>query len=499
MRDRIRYAKPLTANMFFQVVLLLGIVLFLVAGGAVVIYRYPVDYGEGPLLDQVRRLTVGENIYSKTPEHWTVTNYPPLYHLLIAPMVRASGPSYAYGRALSVVATLASGLLVYRLAKALSGDVSAALVSSCLFLNLPFVFGWGLLHRVDMVAMAFGLSALLVLYRKPSRHGVSVAALLSVAAVATKQSFGFAGPGAACVWLWYRDRRLAYCYGLWYAMYGLVALSLLWLLAGNGITYHLVLANANPIRPATILEGLAFVMRDLGLFVVAGTLALGRVVRARGDLRLPVAYTALCLMMVPTIGKVGSNLNYLIEWGAAMSLVIGLGYALYRAEGSKLGRIMGALLAVQSMWLIAGEVALVRKVMQNLRSPIEGRALEALLAATPGPVLADFWVGLMPLLGRPIEVQPLEMNLLALDGRVDLEPLVERLQSAYYARLFIQCKPNPDTWSDVILRAIDESYALELQLGSTCVYEPSRRATVASNPSVRVWVAPHRFLRLQGD
>ena len=51
---------------------------------AAINFPFPLDYGEGPILDQVMRLLHGENIYrpdlAQAP--WVMSNYPPLFHLL---------------------------------------------------------------------------------------------------------------------------------------------------------------------------------------------------------------------------------------------------------------------------------------------------------------------------------------------------------------------------------------------------------------------------------
>ena len=47
-------------------------------------YRYSLDYGEAPLVDQAMRLASGQNIYRadiSTPPY-TISNYPPLYVVL---------------------------------------------------------------------------------------------------------------------------------------------------------------------------------------------------------------------------------------------------------------------------------------------------------------------------------------------------------------------------------------------------------------------------------
>jgi hypothetical protein len=58
-----------------------GLKLFYNHARSVVNFRYPIDYGEGPLLDQVSRLAAFQNLYQTdiTIPPYTITNYPPVY------------------------------------------------------------------------------------------------------------------------------------------------------------------------------------------------------------------------------------------------------------------------------------------------------------------------------------------------------------------------------------------------------------------------------------
>src|SRR5919106_1271576 len=66
----------------------LGISLFEYArlAGAALAFPFPLDYGEGPMLDQTLRLARFENIYrnSFALPPYTVSNYPPLFQLIQA-------------------------------------------------------------------------------------------------------------------------------------------------------------------------------------------------------------------------------------------------------------------------------------------------------------------------------------------------------------------------------------------------------------------------------
>ena len=103
--------------------------MFFQHGWSIVSFPYPVDYGEGPLLDQTIRLARGENIYrndvSQPP--YTISNYPPLFVLVQTPFVWLVGPSFFYGRAISLLSIVATAVLIALTLHALTDDWIGAL------------------------------------------------------------------------------------------------------------------------------------------------------------------------------------------------------------------------------------------------------------------------------------------------------------------------------------------------------------------------------------
>ena len=73
-----------------------AVLMFLQHDWIAVRFPYPLDYGEGPLLDQIVRLAHFENIYrvDLTVPPYTVANYPPLFLLAQVPWLWAFGPAF---------------------------------------------------------------------------------------------------------------------------------------------------------------------------------------------------------------------------------------------------------------------------------------------------------------------------------------------------------------------------------------------------------------------
>ncbi|MGH7402172.1 MAG: hypothetical protein ACREKQ_07085, partial [Candidatus Rokuibacteriota bacterium] len=110
--------------------LLGGAAVFARDGARVIAFPFPMDYGEGPLLAQTLRLGHGENIYRPdlTSPPYTVSNYPPLYPLVLSPLARLTGPAFWYGRLLSWLSIVAASILIGSILHALTRDRLAAAI-----------------------------------------------------------------------------------------------------------------------------------------------------------------------------------------------------------------------------------------------------------------------------------------------------------------------------------------------------------------------------------
>ena len=200
------------AKIMLLMFLSLAVVIFAVNAAMALFHRYPLDYGEAPLVDQAMRLAAGQNIYRQdlSSPPYTISNYPPLYVLSLVPFVKLFGPSFLVGRVISILSSLASAIFLARIIYFYTQDRMAAVTTGTLFLAVPYVVGWSPLLRVDMLALALSLAGLYVLARgSATQRDLVISALLLVGAIYTRQSYALAAPLAAFVWLWTHDRRRA--------------------------------------------------------------------------------------------------------------------------------------------------------------------------------------------------------------------------------------------------------------------------------------------------
>jgi hypothetical protein len=462
-------------------VLLGAACIFAVDGTRVIAFPYPVDYGEGPLLAQTLRLGHLENIYrpNLAAPPYSVSNYPPLYPLVLSPLARVVGPAFWYGRLLSWLSIVAAATLIGLILHALTRDRVAGLIGGLSLLAFPPVYFWSSLYRVDALALALSLGGLYVCVRGPdSRWTGPVAAVLLTAAIYTRQSYGLAAPLTACLWLlgtgrWRRALVLA---GLVTALGGVLFAGLELATAG-GFSLNIVTANLNDYR----LGSLATYLADVWTLMPIALSAAGLFLLAGGWLGVPswrliAPYLTGAMLSGLTVGKVGSNVNYLIELGAAVSLALGAVLAWQRPRRPAYAAIALLLALDIALMVLAAPYRVV--VQGRLAQSAEAQRLLGLVHAAPGIVLADEDMGLLVLDGRPLYLQPFEMTQLARAGRWDQRPLLDALERQAFAAILIYTIPeiplHRQRWTDEMLATIARRYVVEERVGLTDVYRPRR-------------------------
>ena len=455
--------------------------LFVRHGLAALAFPYPLNYGEGPLLDQAAKIADLKNIYPTdlTKPPYVVSNYPPLFVLLQVPFVWIFGPGFWYGRAISLASTVAVAALIALTMHAVTRDKTASASSGLTFLAVPFVLHWSSLDRVDMLGLALSWGGLYAVVRRPDRRGMILAALLMVAAVYTRQTYALAAPLAAFVWLlagghWHRALAFATLTG----GLSLLLLGALSALTDGGFFFHTVTANANEFRWEQVSSNLSTLGSLMPLLLVGGLAFVVLGLRSRTtSWWLVGAYFAGSAAAALLIGKVGSDVNYLLELSAALSLAAGMLIARYASQtGARCALLLT--LAMQVVIMVQASQYVYAGFQQNVIAHKAGLArLEALVDGSKGPVLADEYAGLIPLDGRWIYLQPFEMTQLQRDGRWDQGPLLRSIKRRKFPVILIWKPPyaasiEQERWTRKMLEAIEENYDPVQKLVGTVVYRP---------------------------
>ncbi|HEY8151399.1 MAG TPA: hypothetical protein VIK51_20995 [Vicinamibacteria bacterium] len=463
MRADLLRAAARLAEGLLVLSLLRGVWLFATTDARAIAFPYPVDYAEGPLIDQVMRLSRFEGIYPPLSGHLphTIANYPPVYPLLQVPLAWLFGPALWYGRALSLLGALATAALIARVLLVTTGDRFASLAAGATFLSLPYVVAWAALVRVDCVALALSWSGLaLITPLAARRRSRFVAACLFVLAAFTRQSYVLAAPLAAFVWL-VGQRRRAQAVELLLWVAGLGGLGLLALMGATGGAFwtHVVVANVNEFgwpRVANYAQDVAFRAPYLLLSAVWFLVLARRVPQATPWLVGPYLLGAAGSAIL--VGKVGSNLNYLLELGAALGLAAGAVLAAARNHPA-LRSVLALALAIQVASIHSWSAAQAAKLdSKTTRGTVVLDRLRRAVVESQGPVLADEYMALIPLEGRAVAYQPFEMKQLAQAGLWDERPFVEYLRQRRFAVILRDTRYMSARWTPAQLAAMDAHY-----------------------------------------
>lgn len=488
--------SPIAANLLeiiLLLVLIAGLAQFFQYAARVIGYPYQVDYGEGPLLDQAMRLARFENIYRAdlSAPPFVITNYPPLFVMLQAPLTALLGPAFWYGRLISLLSTLAGAVFIALMLRALTSDWLPSIVGGATFLVIPYVLAWAPLNRVDPLALALSMAALFVIVRWPDRGwSLVVTAALLIAAVYTRQSYGLAAPMAAFFWLLGRSpRRRALTLAGMVGGVGMGLFLVLNLLTRGGFYFNIVTANANEFQMPTLTRYIGLTLMYLPLLPAMILLFVGLVAGLRIEAGwLVIPYLIGATASGVTIGKIGSNVNYLIELSAAVGLMIGLILAALRQWRARqpagirrvavggIAALITLALAGQTWMLMRAPGSYHRTILQQTGQALENKVLLKIIQETNGPVLTDQHMGLLALARRPIYYQPFEMKQLASAGVWDQTPFLQSLEGREYPAILTFRQPNyplhKRRWTDEMLAIISQQYREDANMSGTLVLRP---------------------------
>ncbi len=451
---------------------------------AALTFPFPLDYGEGPILDQVLGLTRLENIYRpdiSTPPY-TITSYPPLFQLIQVPFAHIFGPAFWYGRAISILSAILAALLIALTVQTLTDDWIAASVSGLMLFTFPYILQGSAFDNVDSLALALSWAGLFTIVRWPDRRRTQVlAVILFTAAIYTKQSYGLVAPFAALIWLWQGKRRRQ---ALWLAgLLGAINLALFLLLnlvTGGGFSFHFVRGIVNGLALQNLLAN------SIDIYFHAFYLALGSAVfmflERLGDnptrtWPLVTPYVLLSAISLIAVGKVGSRGIYLYEAAAALCLAAGAIVAWPNKDSwLKIGLVLALALQVNNMvnWSRSDYIPV---VMSKINAASEVEQLASYVRRASGPILADEYMGLIPLSGHRLYFQPYEFWLLSRDGLWDDSAFLTSIQRREVSAIFFYMPRESgllilERWAPDVRDTIFSNYRLETTLADVLVYVP---------------------------
>ena len=460
---------------------LVSLVLFIWTVSSLVSFPYGVNYGEAPLIDQAERLLRGAPIYKNDLNEppYVISNYPPIYIGITAGGAKLTGLTLLQtGRAVSVIAALVSGLILGLLAKRLTGKASAGLLAGIFFLGNPHTMVWSGLARVDILAIMFSLLGIwLICSGKNKWITIGVGGTCLALAVFTRQTSLLAGPVACLVWLWHHDRRQALLLIAWLGAAVVVGFTFLNGVSGGGFYTNIILANVNRFEISRILHG---GLQQLQIFPVM--IVLGLVKAAQGIMnrirRGTVAsdghaylvlslsfYTAAAFIASLAVGKVGSDVNYYLEFIAACSLWAGVTFTDHELSSKSKQMLVRLAIFVQMVFLLVWSILMSQNIQVSTWQQLDlYKVLEERVrkAAQTGPVLSDDQMYMVLLAGQPIYFQPFEYTQLYAAGLWIPSRLAAEIEEQHFPLILISGDTiaKNDLWPPELISAIQRSYEI---------------------------------------
>jgi hypothetical protein len=449
--------------------LLYYLLFYLQHAAALAAYPYDVDQGEGYDVNSGWLLWLGQPIYTDNAR-WPYysSNYPPVFSLLLTPLVGLYGPSLATGRLLSAAAALLAALAIGSIVKGRTGHGPAALTAGLLYLASNYVYHVTPLARVNALAVLFGLLGVYCCSRDGTRWRVGAAALFLLA-LYTKQTT-IDAVAAGLLWLLLRDRRAGLAVVAAMGILGGLTWLLLDLAAGGQFFVNIVVGNVNPWTPGQTVD---YFRNFLAIHAIVVPLAGWATWRAwrRGSWGPFELYWVFALGLAVTVGKWGAGESYFLAPIAASCVLAGDALARLASAGAArpaLALVAGALVLGQGVAMIHGPLdrlvpALTDRGFQAAmlaRQPTDAdlRAadeLVALLKSSERPVLSED-PGFALAAGHPVVGNATHLRNLHLAGAWSPDALVADVR----ARRFGWVVLNAELYPEPVLEAIGESYYL---------------------------------------
>ncbi|MCE5231363.1 glycosyltransferase family 39 protein [bacterium] len=414
-------------------------------------YPFQMDETEGFILLQADAIARGESIYNPIDQPpYLVGNYPPLFQIIYAAVVgsKASLWSLAYGRMLTIAATLLSAIFLAAISFRMTRRILPALLAPLLFLVSYETFQWSAFVRVDMPALAFTLGGLLVFIFSQRRANLIISGLLFTAAAYTRQTAILAPLACTIALLIHDRRRLAYFLVPMLLTAALALIILEWTSHGEFLR-HTIAYNANRMDWTGWLRLMQneiwFFYRWLivaMLFTLVTLIYLSFIHPIRPISPIsPIAsttlnlYAVLAAVSLLSYAKVGAAPNYVLEPLAATAvwLTASLGH-LFNYRRPILTELILFILMIHAAWLFRHQRDMFSSPTPRSIDKQAATELAQYLRNTPGELLSEEPFFTM-LAGRPVLFDPFIMTQLAREAKWDPTGFIHMLEARRFARI----------------------------------------------------------------
>ena len=415
--------------LLFPACLILILIAYYPLERSVLALRYPfqLDYAEGYIAAESWMITQGESIYPPLSDYpYLVGNYPPVYPFLCAPFFLLFGASLFWGRLFCVISALGiCGVMIFIIWRK-TRAVLPSLLAPLIFINTYALYEWIGYARVDLPAIFFSLLGLAFILESSDKGRLRWALVFFILSVYTKQVQFFA-PLAACLYLFWRDKKIGLRFAAWFA--GLViGIFLVLCICTKGEYYkHTVVYNANVFSWWQIKVWLRHVFLFHRYYLLLIILTSGFVfykwfkevkeIGAKSPDLFSI-YAAVGALSFFTIGKVGAASNYLLEFYAALGLFFGLNVSRVFDRMQIVRKKIPALILIFFLAFLfnmhAFHLLTIKSALFSRPNPLradwdQGRLMLDIVRDYPDPILCEQPIFLI-LAGKKVVFQPFIMS-----------------------------------------------------------------------------------------
>lgn len=411
----------------------------LVVAGARLLYPFELEWLEGGSLDHVRRVLDGRPLYGPPSLEFTPFMYTPLYYYASAASARVLGVGLPALRMVSLLASLATLVLLFELVRRETGQKLAGLLAAGLYAATYRISGaWFDVARVDALLVCLLCASLHVLRVGRALASALLAGALLAFAVQTKQVAALAVVPFA-VAAWPASRRRALGFALSFVLVAGAATAALDRASGGWYRYYVfTLARQHQLIPRELL---AFWVRDLlwPLPLALALIALAARVSAahRPALRFhAVAGAGLLGVALVSRMNVGGDHNVVMPAHLIVAVLFGVAVGGLVRTVERPRPLAGLFAACVLQLLLRGYDP--RPLVPTRADREAGERLLADLRGRPGPILVPSHPYLLPLAGHAGHVHQMAMDdVLLNEARAEIRrrlaaPLREALRQRRY-------------------------------------------------------------------
>ncbi|MBU0672802.1 MAG: glycosyltransferase family 39 protein, partial [Candidatus Margulisbacteria bacterium] len=403
---------------------------------------------------------------------------------LMAGLARVFGCSLALGRVFSFVTALLLAVLIGWLVKQSTKDGYVALIASLFYLASPYVYYQAhVFGDIMSLGIIFSLLGIYLVSKYEGSNKIYLSLPLFILAFYTKQPFVVA-PAAACLYLFFKDKRTALKFGGTYALLVLTIFLMANCLTSGNFYFHTIAGNRFAYNLVKMLfEYITTIQVHFVLLGFAAAFALNKLLKR--ELDLFSFYFCLAALVAVGVGKAGASaISYMLEPLAVACVLFSrsLVELQCRFKDYILARSLLVVLLILQLAALAHAPYTADSTFRLSSTPTEdarliGEKVSRYIQSTKGRVLSQD-AGLVVINGKELLVDPILVTQLSKGGMWDQTGLVTDIADGRFSLVLLKFdleQTKSSGWfTDEMLSAIRNNYCLDERIGENYLYKPKR-------------------------